>query len=288
MVKVINVNGFWKELPPHSKEGIYLDGKLKEKLDNIIKIRKQGYDALFIIDGDRRTGKSTLAMTCGTYLDPNFSMKNIVSGMDNALKVIESLPNESFVLFDESSLVFSSKDHATKAQKQLLKIIDVIGQKRMAMCLCLPTFFDLSRPIAKTHSRFLIHVYTDKDLKRGRFAYYSTHKKDRLYENGKRRFNSYLNPRADWFGRFTDFQPPFNQEYLKLKKVSLHEALKGTNNEKEKENKIKDFIQESLKRNQEHNLNLTEEQLGLLFGVSKRSISRYKQDARDKDKRQAP
>ncbi len=229
MVKLQHDGKKWIELEPYSKEGIYLDRKLKDKLDNIIKLRTRGFDTIFIIDGDRRTGKSTLGMTCAFYLYPKLSIGNFVSGIGDALKIIQDLPDESVVIFDEGSLVFSSKDHANKEQKQLLKVVDVIGQKRMTMILIMPTFFELIRPMAVQYSRFLLHVYTDKQLNRGRMAYFGTKKKRQLYTEGKKTYGSYRNPSADWIGRFTNFKPSFYDEYIKLKNKSLRETLYGKN-----------------------------------------------------------
>ena len=63
----------WIELEKGSKEGIYIEPKLYEKLKNIKKIQKKGYDTLFLIDGDRRTGKSILGHTLAWILSKCFS-----------------------------------------------------------------------------------------------------------------------------------------------------------------------------------------------------------------------
>tara|TARA_Y100000310_G_scaffold162037_1_gene161963 strand:+ start:55 stop:441 length:387 start_codon:yes stop_codon:yes gene_type:complete len=67
-------------------------------------------------------------------------------------------------------------------------------------------------------------VYTKEDLRRGRFTYFGQKKKNKLYELGKKNFNSYAKPRANWNGTFTDFNP-FGEEYGKIKRKSLQEAL---------------------------------------------------------------
>jgi len=222
----------WKELGNDYDEEKYNDKlvvtihqKLWEKVKNIIYIRKKGYDALILIDGKRRTGKSTLAMTIAYLLNPNISIGNYVSGIEEAPEKIDKAKDEDVLIFDEGSLVANSKDAMRKKNVQLEKIIDVVGVKKLTLIFCMPSFFNISRPIAISHSRFLIHVYTDERLNRGKFIYFGDKKKKKLYEIGKKNFGSYARPKADFTGNFKDFHLPFEEEYFRLKKESLREAL---------------------------------------------------------------
>ena len=209
----------------NKKQVVIIHERLWEKVKNIMLLRKRGFDALILIDGKKRTGKSTLAKTIAYLLNPNLSINNYVAGLEEAPEKIDLAKDEDSLIFDEGSLIASSTDVMTKKNKQLEKIIDVVGQKRLTLIFCMPEFFKISRPIALTHSLFLLHVYTDDNLIRGRFAYFGTKKKKFLYEIGKRNFGSYSKPKADWTGLFVDFHLDFDDEYLKLKKESLKEAL---------------------------------------------------------------
>lgn len=216
----------WIELPDNSEEGIYLDGYLKKKLDFVRKIIKKGWDCPILIDGSERSGKSTLAMTMGYYLsDTKLGINNFASGMKDATKKIKELPDKSILIIDEGSLVFSSKDAMNKGQKQLMKILDVVGQKNFIIIICLPSFFDLNKQIAVRRSRFLLHVYKNKEWKRGRFVYFGEKKKRILYEMGKKNFGSYAKPKCNFRGTFPDFKPEFYNDYIKLKNKSMLEAL---------------------------------------------------------------
>jgi hypothetical protein len=270
----------WIELEKRSKdpESIYLDRKLKNKLDNIINLRKKGWDSIFIIDGDRRAGKSTVAKSCGYYLDPNISIKNFVSGMGDALDKIESLPDESVVIFDEASLTFSSKDHANKGQKQLLKVIDVIGVKKMTMILVLPTFFELTKPLAIFHSRFLLHVYTDKNLIRGRIAYFGTKNKKLLYEMGKKNYNSYGRPSADFVGKFVNYIPYYENEYLALKKKSRDESFNKRSVDSIDKKDYTTIIKKMVENNMGSTKPLPFTTLSTLTNVARSTLSDYKQE----------
>lgn len=204
----------------------YLDGFLKEKLDNVKEIvHKRNFDCVFLIDGLERIGKSTLGITCGYYLsDGNFTAENVCVDSIDAVKKIESLPDKSVLLLDEGSLIFSSRDSMAKEQRKLMKIMNVVGQKNMIFIVVLPSFFDLNKQIAVRRSRFLIHCYSDEKLNRGRFAYYGEDKKKLLFSLGKKNFDSYAKPKSNFFGRFTDFNP-LGEEYLESKKKSLFSAL---------------------------------------------------------------
>lgn len=201
---------------------------LRIKLDNIKKIVKRKWDAVFIIDGHERIGKSTLGMTAAWYLsNGELTIDNFAAGMQDATDKIERLPDHSILFVDEGSLVFNSKDSMTREAKKLQKILDVVGQKNMIFIIVLPSFFDLNKNIATRRSRFLLHVYTGSDMIRGKFCYFSTSKKRKLYELGKKNYGSYTKPKASWTGAFDDFKVPFHDEYIELKKKSLSESLGG-------------------------------------------------------------
>jgi len=227
--KWLDVPGDWKEF--EEKTGnltINLHQRLRKKVDNIKKIITKKWDAVIVIDGGERSGKSTLGMTLAWYFsNTKLTIDNFAAGMQDAAEKIEKLPDGSILFVDEGSLVFNSKDSMTREAKKLQKILDIVGQKNMFFIVVLPSFFDLNKNVAVRRSKFLLHVYTGSDMTRGRFCYFSTNKKRKLYELGKKNFGSYNKPKSDWLGNFDKFELPFNDEYLRLKRKSLDEALSG-------------------------------------------------------------
>jgi hypothetical protein len=210
----------------HGKDILFHD-LLYQKLLNIKKIQKLGWDCQFIIVGDERSGKSTLGIQCGYILsNGKISIENIAPTASAAIEKLEDLPDESVLIIDEGSLMFSSKDTMKKEQRQLIKILNVVGQKKMVLIVILPDFFDLNKYISVFRSRFLIKVYADKNLRRGRFMYWGSSRKKILYEYGKKHYGSYKFPKSNFKGRFTSFNPIF-KEYEKLKVSSLWAALKS-------------------------------------------------------------
>ena len=236
---------------------LYLDGMLKKKLDNVNLLRKKNWDVVFMIVGMEGSGKSTLSFVCGQYLsNMGLTLNHIAAGSKDALVKLQTLPDGSVVIIDEAELLFSSRDTMTKEQRQLTKILMVIRQKRMCLILVCPSLFEISKYIAVDRSRFVLRTYTDVTLNRGYFAYWGQKKKMKLYTEGKKSNGSYAKPKADFYGRFTDYKLPFDAEYQKTKMESLLQAFEGP---KKDEIKLKDkmrdvFILEFIKHNPDFTL----------------------------------
>lgn len=234
-MKIEVIKNEWVKLPDHSPKGIYVNAYLKEKLDNILHIQKKEWDAMILIDGKERSGKSILGMTCAWYLTKGkLTIDNFAKGLEEAKAKIRTLPDKSILVVDEASLVFNTKDSRTNVSVELQKIMDVVGQKNMIFILILPSIFDLAKSIATRRSLFLLHVFVDEKWNRGSFAYYGEETKEVLYVEGKKNYNKYTIP-PEFTGSFTNFKPPFYDEYLKLKKETLIEILEDKKEQKQKD-----------------------------------------------------
>ncbi len=275
----------WIVLPKNSKKGVYINERLYKKLQNIWAIQKKGYDAIIIIDGGRREGKSILGMTIAWILSNcQLTTKHFAIGSNDAKKKIKNLPDRSLLIVDEGSIIFSSKDAMKKELRELLKILDVVGMKEMIFIIILPSYFDLVRSIAVRFSRFLLHVYTDEKKNRGRFGFFGEREKPILYSLGKKNFDSYLKPNAQFTGEFTNFQVPFYDEYLKLKRKTLLHVLEGDPEVISSTHKA-NVLKELIKKNEESEDKLTQKQLGNLFDVSERTIRRHLADIEQKEEK---
>lgn len=268
----------WETLPLGSPDGIYLNVNLLKKLENVHKLIRKNFDAVILISGGERVGKSTLGMAIGHYLsNGTLTINNFASGMNDAAEKIKNLPNKSVLIVDEASLVASSKDTMKKEQKHLMKILDVVGQKNMIFIFILPSFFDLNKQVALRRSKFLLHCYVDEHLNRGKFAYFGEKKKRILYHLGKKNFDSYAKPHPDWRGDFPAFKPVFYEQYLELKKKSLIEALTSEAAaipETVRRVLFRKYVQEFRKNCPD----ITNKVLAAGFGVSERSIYRHLQE----------
>lgn len=238
------VDGEWVETTPENSykdsEGnsFSLNELLRQRLDRVSNLVKDKWDAMFIIDGRERSGKSSLACVCAWYLTKGkMTVDNFASGLQDCAKKIAKIPNGSVLILDEGSTMFGSKDSTSKAQKQLIKILDVVGQKNLIFIVCLPCFFDLNKTIAIRRSLFLIHIAPKvlKDRwKREPFYYFDEKGKSILYREGKKHNDSYRFPYPSFDGKYYAFKPPFWDEYEKtVKRDSLQQVLDdATGNEK--------------------------------------------------------
>lgn len=250
---------------------IYLDGRLKTKLDLMLEYKKKNFDVPFLIDGAEGSGKSTLAMTCAWYLsNGDFSAENIIEGEEDIIEKLDKAKKGSVLMIDEGFLMFSSRDSMSKRQKALVQILSVIRQKNIILIIVCPSFFEMNKYVAVHRTKCLIHVYT-KGFERGRFLYFDQQKKRLLYEIGKVKNGSYNVVQGSFFGRFTDFKPDFLDEYMKTKEKSLMEALrKGYEASKgPTETQVK---AKALKKLMESKPELTQKEAGFYFSISPRTV----------------
>src|SRR3990167_4927518 len=209
------------------KSDFWIDKALLERLDSLKMIQRKNWDGVILVDGPERSGKSVLGMLCGWYLsDGNLTTNNFALGLHDAAQKIASLPDKSVLIMDEGSTIFASRKHQDRGQKNLMEILDVVGQKNLFFIIILPCFFDLNKTIAVRRSKFLLHVYPDEEYNRGRYAFFGEKIKSKLYIFGKKNFDSYSFPSAEFIGNYLEFHPPFYEEYLeKVKKETLNKVL---------------------------------------------------------------
>lgn len=267
-------DGKWKEV---EKSDFWIDRKLLQKLENLKKIQKKDWDGLILIDGKERSGKSVLAMICAWYLsDCKIDNKNYARSLEDCARQIAELPDKSIIILDEASIIFGAKRSQSKKVKLLLDILDVVGQKNLIFIFCNPSFFDLNKTIATRRSLFLLHVYPDADYRRGQYAFWGEKNKSKLYRFGKKNFDSYAYPSAEFVGQFFNFQPPFYEEYLeKIKRETLKEVLKNAMVSEGKTSiRLLDF-KRLVAFNLNKKLGMSQEKIAEAFGVSQQQVSDY-------------
>ena len=280
-------NNKWNEVE-HSYFWIYKF--LFDKLISLKKIQKKKWDGVIIIDGKERSGKSVLGMIIGWFLsDTKLSEKNFAKGLEDAGRKIENLPDGSVLIFDEGSTMFSSKDSTTKEQKKLVKILDVVGQKNLIFIICLPCIFDLNKTIAVRRSLFLCHVYPDEDYNRGNFAFYGEGRKKTLYIFGKKNYDSYNYPDADFHGEYFEFQPPFYQSYLDdVKAKTLKSVLDDAKPQKSSHKTIVELRKQVLMNIINAQIKLSQAKIGKMLGISQRMTSNMIKEIEEEQITQIP
>tara|TARA_R100000750_G_scaffold60737_1_gene50529 strand:+ start:1249 stop:2118 length:870 start_codon:yes stop_codon:yes gene_type:complete len=269
----------WRELEDDEKvEGeMYIDGLLADRLDYIQrKLLKHNWDVVILVDGIEGSGKSTLAIQVAWFLsNAKLRMDHLILGLEDAPDKLEKAQHGDVFLMDEGSLSFSSRETMKREQVELVKIFNVIRQKNLALIVVAPSFFDLNKYIAVQRSRCLIHVYTEKDLTRGRYAFFTQKRKNILFTEGKKNYNTYAKPEANFYGRFTDSNP-LGEPYIKAKELSLFEAFQSR---KKKLPTKKDMLKELVIKFREKNPKETQKNIAKNFGIAEHTVGRWLKEA---------
>ncbi len=279
MVKLHFVNEKLIILPKYSKEGIYFDGKLLQVLNRMKERQEKNFDNVILLVGDVGSGKSTLTFLMLYFmLSGKLSMENIGIGAEDSIQKISKLPNKGGIDLDDASSIFYGSDHASKKQKQAIKVLHLCRSKNLTILLTTPDLFKLNSYLVAQRVRAVIKVYVTDNLDRGRFAFYGHKKVKALYFLGKKYNNTFPSKiKPDFLGRFPDFKLPFNNQYEDLKRKAIEELFE----DKPKEFLVKDLKPihiNMLKRLQKMEKPIKYKQFGELTGLSNSSITNYRQE----------
>jgi hypothetical protein len=173
-------------------KNIYLDDKYKEKLDLMIKrISGKGTDDVLLpIDGNEGEGKTELAMATCYYIayktGRKYTMDNVFFDLEKCIKFIQTTKDQ-IIHFDEAVLGLLISQRWEKAQIQFTQLVMVARKKRHFIVLCIPKFHRLPSYVIEDRAIGLVHVYSDKGVHKGKFAYFNRNAKDKLCEYWKRK-----------------------------------------------------------------------------------------------------
>ena len=285
MVKIIFKDNKPVALPPYSKEGMYVDGKLMKVLDRLNYRKTKKLDNVVIIVGDVGSGKTSLAFTCVKYISGgNLELKNIGVGASGGLKkLVDAEHNEDLVLDDASPLLMSS-EHGSKVQKNAIKIMHLCRSKKLSIFITAPDLFRINPYVINDRATCIIKVYMDEKLNRGRFAFYGKKKIRTLYFQGKKNRGNWPGyPKPDFLGRFTNYVPSFNDAYERMKQRAMEE-LTG---DKEKEMtlaELKPIYLKLLERVPQMKKPIKYNQFANLIGVNPDTVGNWKRVISAKNK----
>lgn len=103
------------------------------------------WDCPILIVGRRRTGKSLNAACIARKVDPDFPIENVAFRLEDFRNILNNLapadPANGFypvAVYDESGVDLYSKDWQRRSVKEMVKIFEIIGMKRITMIFNLP------------------------------------------------------------------------------------------------------------------------------------------------------
>ncbi len=211
-----------------TNKACYMDGYLYKNLlkakDNIV----DDWDFLFVVDGGERKGKSVFAQQLASFVDPDFSLKNIVFTPKQFEYAILNSKPYSCIIYDEAYGGINSRATMSKVNRSIVKMLTEIGSRNLYIIIVLPCFFELDKYVALWRSKALFHIYTMEDPKstrivRGFFTAHNEDNKKNLYIYGKK-FLNYKVTNPDFRGRFTNKWLVDKSEYEQKKRKAQQEG----------------------------------------------------------------
>jgi hypothetical protein len=203
-----------------------MDGYLASFIAKLQKIKKKDWDAVLIIDGKERAGKSVLAQQIGYAVDPTLTLDRICFTPKEFHEAIVNAEKGTCVIMDEAMTAFFSRATMSRTNIELVRMLAECGQKNLIIIIVIPSFFVLDWYAAIPRSMALIHIYTDRKNHRGYFKYYDRKRKKALYMYGKKK-QSYGYAQPNFMGRFTNHYTVSEKDYRAKKKASLEQAFAG-------------------------------------------------------------
>jgi hypothetical protein len=136
-----------KEIPPTNKLSRIVYGRLFSN-----------NNFLMIIEGPTGIGKSWMGLKlCETY-DPDFTAKNIVFTVEEFLELFRTLPERSFILWDEPGAYISHRDFGTVSNK-IAHIMMQSGRfKFINVIFALPSR-DYMDKVCREMCHYFMHMY---------------------------------------------------------------------------------------------------------------------------------
>lgn len=227
-------NDFEKLVP-----GYFLD-----QLDRIISlVKNEDNDAVIVIEGQERIGKSTLALIICLYLDRLFSILNIVFFKRFFVKVLRTLKKYQALQYDEAGLGLYKRDATTRGTKIINKILMTVGQRNLFLIFLIPSFKELD-PYLRTHRVDVLIRVCEK-------GYAKIYSKAKIKRIKQLKDGTVYYPSCEFAIRFKKLEGEVWEEYLEHKKKQLADYLKEIDRDEKTEDKISDFklIIEWSKRN---------------------------------------
>lgn len=226
---------------------IWLDGYLINQLRSLkYNVLHNDLDGLVLVTGREGRGKTTLAVQIGAYLDPRFTVDNIVFEPEPFFDLLKNAgPDDKgrCYILDEAYLSFSTSNRFENFQKKLLAILTMIRKKNLFLIVVSPSFFDLAKQIVCRRAECNIYVYGDlvdgtdehgekvKVLKKGKWRIYDRRRVTDLWISSYKTWD--MNAvKANLYGVFNRHFPVDREEYERRKDAAIKRLEEGLETKK--------------------------------------------------------
>lgn len=220
---------------------------IAELTDTLNKTAQTDKDNLVPVDGTTGSGKSTLALKLCIKGCPWFNMdRDILYSRQELMDWISTAKPGSWALADEAVNILFKRDFASKAQKFLLRILDMCRDRNLTILMCIPNFWALDKHVLEGRVRLRIHV-----AKTGLSFMWKPSSNPFAPDRWYRKYNekvcwnwdSYPNARKTkgfiGYLKFTDLLDTYKERYLEIKKTKKEMIKKIEEEEEKKEDSTK-------------------------------------------------
>ena len=150
---------------------------LKENLKSIVRNCKWDHqDWIFLVTGMEGSGKSNLAISVASEMDPTFSIKEgmiyELGDYVNFLEKYRSVPFKALV-FDEAISVLFSRQHATRESKAFIEFMNENRQLKHFMIFVVPSPFNIDIDIRERRFKTMLYVFHNRKTRVRKYAFYS-------------------------------------------------------------------------------------------------------------------
>jgi len=221
--------------------------RLQLEFQNLRKALRQDRDAVGVIFGKNRMGKSTLALQIARIVHNgenkgNLPKESIAMGDDGFWKGLQELDKYSAIHLDELSGVFYSKDSMTSEQKKRKKRMKTAAKKNQFVIGCDTQYFQIDKEFRTDKVDFAIHVSS-----RGNFEFYGPKLIER-FEKDKDTGRAIL-PSPLFTGTFPELDDELWNRYQEVEDDKLE--MKDLQDDEEEDGKDLEDVAEEVKASSE-------------------------------------
>ena len=249
----------------------YYDGYLVQNLEIYKEAVAKNWDGVFYVGGYEGDAKSTFTEQLAVYVDRTYNITRCCFTPTQFLKAIEEADEGEAIVLDEGQDVFESTAR-DKTARLVKSVMTRIRKKKLYIFIIAPDFWRINKYLFIHRSRAFIRVYAN-GLERGFFELYNREKKHKLMVMGKR--NEVLCVPPNFRGRFTHWFVLDRKEYENKKDKAATQMINDFGKKQD------DKYDEVRVRILEADF-ITNNEKGLLLGVTSRQISRSKATRRAK------
>ena len=229
----------------------YMDDAYLSKLDLMVKRMEGTDDNILPIDGDEGQGKTEFAVGTCYYIayktGRSYGVDNIFFELEKGIKFAAET-KEQIIHLDEGALGLLTTQWWNKNQQKFLQLVMVARKKKHFIVICIPKFYKLNQYIIEERSIGLVHVYSRKNLHKGRFCYFKKDAKEKLYQDWTRKRIKNYRLYHNFHGSFVQaMKKVFTQEQIDEYEGKKDQAIMDlTKGDKEKERISKFQLQRNI------------------------------------------